>query len=328
MAKKVLLIATGGTIACINTPEGLKPALTPEQIVSYFPEKEGINLDVLALMNKDSTNMQPEDWQLMATTIDSKINDYNSFVVTHGTDTLAYTSSALSFMLMGINKPVIITGAQKSIQDSPTDAVTNLTNAMIAAGRNITGVYVAFDRKLIRGCHASKVKSRSFDAFASINEGVAGYFFDGALNTAKQKGLSIPYKMDTTLDTNVCFVKLSPGFRPGTLDALYNSGYTGFVIEAYGLGGIPFEKRDISLDIQNLVSRQVPIVVTTQCTYEGVDLSQYEVGLKAAAAGAIPAFNMTKEAAITKLMWVMGHAKNLGDIRKEMLTNYCGELSD
>lgn len=137
----------------------------------------------------------------------------------------------------------------------------------------------------------------------------------------------VSYTLDTLLDTNVCAIKLTPGFKAGTLEALKSIGYNGFVIEAYGLGGVPFEGRDISADIEKIAQQGIPVAITTQCPYEGVDLTQYEVGMRALKAGAIPAHDMSKEAALTKLMWVLGHTKDLAEIKTAMLKNYCGEIT-
>lgn len=169
--QKILLIATGGTIASTKTEYGLAPGITSQELYDSVPEAGRFcTVDTVQLLNIDSTNVQPEQWILMAKTIEEHYDDYDGFVITHGTDTMAYTSSALSYLIQHPNKPIVLTGAQKPLLDPITDAKKNLLDALyFACQQRSGGVFVVFSGRAILGTRAKKLKTKSYAAFSSIN---------------------------------------------------------------------------------------------------------------------------------------------------------------
>ncbi|AJY75537.1 asparaginase [Paenibacillus beijingensis] len=320
--KNILLIATGGTIASLPGEEGLAPGATDEDLLGHLPDqKESVQVHSVNLMNVDSTNMQPESWVEIARTVYNHYDRYDGFVVTHGTDTLAYTSAALSFMLQNLAKPVVITGSMIPIGFTETDATRNLTDAVRFACETIGGVYVVFDGKVIRGTRAVKVKSTSCDAFRSINapyvarlEGLDVHYFEHV--PATESG---PLTLDTALSTDVFVLKLFPGIAPDIFDYLKQS-CRGVIIEGFGNGGIPCEKRNLLPKIDELIEAGVAVVITTQCLEEGIDLQRYEVGRKLSKKRIISSHDMTTEAIVAKLMWALGKTGNLDDVKQLMET--------
>ena len=341
MAKRVLVLSVGGTIACIETEDGFKPGLTAENLIEHIPQLEKIAdidaKDIESIPVMTSANVQPEYWAAIARDVFNVLPDYDGIVITHGTDTLAYTSSMLSFMLQGLSKPIIITGAMKSMIEPGTDAKRNLVGSVrFACEEDNGGVYVVFNDKIVKGCRAYRMKSQSFDAFYSIGYPDIGYINSegeitynlvfAPIDTQKavSKGEAI---LDDKFDPNIFLLKLIPGTRPEMIDKLLELGYKGVIIESFGDGGIPSLGRNILPGIKKLIDNGVAVVVAAQPLYESADLVRYEDGRKTLDSGVIPAYDMTKEAIVTKLMWVLGHTNDIDEVRKMMLTNYCGELS-
>jgi L-asparaginase len=265
----------------------------------------------------------------MAREIYQGLKNYDGVVLLHGTDTMAYTASMLSFMLQGLNKPVILTGSQLPIVDEDTDARDNLVGAFLAANKEISGVYVFFGGRLIKGTRAVKTKTMSFDAFESINSADAGLFREGTLylNDVSLAEVNTETALDDKIVPDVFLLKLIPGTKEEFFKYFTKMGYKGLVIEAFGLGGMHYVRRDLINGIKNLIAENIPIVITTQCLYELSDPTVYEVGRKAYDEGVILGQDMTSEAAVTKLMWVLGHTKDMSEIKKLMQKNLCGELS-
>ena len=210
--KKILLIGTGGTIASDVTEDGLAPELTTEQLLSHLPAISGIcDVDCVQLLNLDSTNMRPEHWLAMAGCVRDNYDRYDGFVITHGTDTMAYTAAALSYLVQGSPKPVILTGAQKPIGFDSTDSKINLEDAFRVASAEMPGVSIVFNGKIILGTRAQKTHSKSFQAFSSINYPVLGVLRDGALLPyIRQPARERPEFFDA-LDPKVGLLKLTPG---------------------------------------------------------------------------------------------------------------------
>ena len=332
---KVLILGVGGTIASVETEDGFKPGLTAESLIGYIPQLGEIAdidaRDITSIPIIDSSNVQPEYWAAMARDVFKLLPDYDGVVITHGTDTLAYTSSMLSFMLQALSKPVIVTGAMKSMIEPGTDAMDNLLASVRFACEARGGVYVVFSGKIIKGCRACKLKSRSFDAFYSVGYPDIGYIDPGGEITynVDAPGKLSPKEatLDDRFDSNVFLLKLLPGTRPEAIGKLLELGYRGIIIESFGCGGVPFMGKNLLPEIKRLIENGVAVVIASQVVYEGVDLTRYEVGRKALDLGVIPTYDMTKEAIATKLMWVLGHTGNLDEVKKMMLTNYCGELT-
>ena len=210
--KNILLIGTGGTIASDVTEDGLAPELTTEQLLSHLPAISGIcNVDCVQLLNLDSTNMRPEHWLKMVRCIRESYDRYDGFVITHGTDTMAYTAAALSYLIQGSPKPIILTGAQKPIGFDSTDSKINLADAFRCAASDLPGVSIVFNSHVILGTRARKTRSKSFQAFSSINYPDLGVLRDGVLlRYIRQDCHAAPVFFDT-LDSRVALLKLTPG---------------------------------------------------------------------------------------------------------------------
>ncbi len=340
--KNILFLSTGGTIAAGLRGDGLVPVLDAGDLLTFVPELKSIcNINHLSILNLDSSNMQPEEWKHIALEVFKGLKKYDGIVISHGTDTMAYTSSMLSFMLVGLDKPVILTGSQLPITEKGTDARDNLRLAFMAAVQDIQGVFVAFGGRIIRGVRAVKVRTTSFDAFESINAEYVGYAINDSVEINRMEAAktvtpgtsgtnltdAAPLVLDDSFDPDVFLLKLIPGTRPEFFDCFRMMGFKGLVIEAFGLGGIHYLRRNLVEKLNDLLKQGISIVVVSQCLYEPSDLTVYEVGRKAAREGIIPGYDMTTEAAVTKLMWVLGHTRDQGEVRRMMLENYCGELN-
>jgi len=329
MKKKIAFLATGGTIACVKTPEGLRPAFTQEEMLELLPELSEIaEIEGRMIMNIDSSNMQPEDWIIIAKEVEKALKNCDGVVISHGTDTMAYTSSALTYILTFLKKPVVLTGAQVPIGEEGSDGKKNLKDAFLTATAGEPGVFVVFDGKIIFGDRAEKLKSKSFDAFYSVNSPFAGEVVDGKVTFAKEvlkaerdriqniwQKIAIkegytkreiqgdPCIVYDKINAKVMLFKLYPGFEPDMLLYPKGKGYKAVLIESFGAGGVTFrEPRNLIPAIKELIDSGIKVAVTTQVVYEGVDLSLYEVGRKALEVGAISCDKDTREAALIKLM--------------------------
>ena len=240
MTKKLLLLSTGGTIASVVSDEGLAPGESGEELIKMLGRLQ-YDVTVRDILELDSSNIQPEEWKIIAEAVYEHRNDYDGIVVSHGTDTMAYTASMLTFMLQHINLPVVLTGSQVPMNVLLSDAPDNLRLAFTAAANCAPGVYIAFNRKVMRGCRSVKVRTTAFDAFESVNvPPVAEVTSDGF--SVKDHRLPQPgeCQLNTKIDTHVSLVKLFPGFDPVLLHAMAKNGCHGIVIEAYGLGAVSY----------------------------------------------------------------------------------------
>jgi len=273
------------------------------------------------IMNIDSSNMTPNDWSVISRSIYENYKEFDGFVVTHGTDTMAYTSSALTYMLEDINKPVIVTGSQYSIAEDFTDAMQNLNDAVLFAREDIKGVFIAFDGKLIVGTRAMKVKTRSYDAFESVNYPYIAEIKHSKIkynNYIKQHFLTTSNTNLPTLNDETCneiqVVKLFPGMDASIFDYLADR-YKGIIIESFGIGGIPFGTYDVSTKLLELADKGIAIAVTTQCLEEGIEFGIYEVGKKIPKEKLIYANDMNFEALVAKMMCGLGRHKDIVDLK-------------
>jgi len=316
--KQILLIATGGTIAAVQTEDGLSPSISTEEMIAYVPELHSIcNLDAVQPLNVDSTNIQPEEWCELAKIIKENYEKYDGFVITHGTDTMAYTAAMLSYLIQKSTKPIVLTGSQKPINLDITDGKMNLRDSVHYACNGNPGIYIVFNGKVILGTRARKTKTKSYDAFESINFPTAalinGQHITNFYRCAPKNDKPEFY---TDLFPNVFLLKLSPGMEPDVLDYISDK-YQAIVIESYGTGGIPFaDKRNFLKKLKTATEKGKFIVIATQVMLEGSDLGAYEVGSKVLQYNVLQDYDMTIEAAITKLMWILAATTDYEEVKK------------
>lgn len=322
--KRIVLLATGGTIACRQTADGLSPALSARNMLASVPCRTDVEVVPRDVFSMDSSNIQPEEWSQLAHAVHDALTDENTdgVVITHGTDTMGYTAAALSYMLHGQTKPVILTGSQLPMGAPLSDAETNLSCAIEAACKGVPGTYVCFSRKLIHGTRAVKTHTLSFDAFSSVNRSLAGVIDSEGVRFLRPQKITGEYQFRPEVDSRVFLLKLVPGTQPDVLDFVAQAGYRGLVIEAFGLGGLHYIRRNLVEKLRMLRARGVRILVLTQCMYERADLSIYEVGNQLLRTDVINGMDLTTEAAVTKLMWALAQPNT-----DELLqTDLCGEI--
>lgn len=318
--KKILLIGTGGTIASEITDSGLAPELTTSQLLARVPAVSGIcEVDCLQLLNLDSTDIAPEHWLMMARCIREHYGDYDGFVITHGTDTMAYTAAGLSYLVQGSPKPIVLTGAQKPIGFDSTDSKINLTDALRCAAEDLPGVSIVFNSRVILGTRARKTRTKSFQAFSSINYPDLGVLRDGVLlRYIRQECTVLPAFYDA-LDTKVALLKLVPGGDRAQADFLLERN-DALIIESFGVGGLP-EAGGFYQCVEEWMAAGKTVVLTTQVPSEGSDLGVYHVGhaLKNCL-GVLEAYDMTTEAVTAKLMWILGRTRERQEIERLFYT--------
>ena len=326
--KHILLLTTGGTIASMPGGEGLEPHRSGvmerelNQLRTYY------NITVRDVMCLDSSNIRPEEWQTIARCIFENRTGFDGIVVSHGTDTMAYTASAVTFMLPNIDLPVVFTGSQLPLTDMLSDGPDNLRTAFAMAASGHPGVFLAFDRKVMRGCRAVKVRASGFSAFESVNARYAAQVSNRGLVVDSR--MLLPRRDEAKLcpdiSREVFLLKLTPGLNPAIFDMLGAMGYKGIVIEAFGLGGMHVLSRGLR-GIRRCVEDGISVVVTTQCLYDSANLQIYQVDNKLLELGVVQARDMTTEAAMTKLMWAIGQGMDQQQIARLFETNLAGEIT-
>ncbi len=307
--KKILFIATGGTIASRRSDSGLKPQITPQELLEYIPQVKDIcQIEAIQLLNLDSSNMEPKHWKLIVHTIREQYEAYDGFVIAHGTDTMAYTAAALSYMIQNSRKPIVITGAQKPIDLEITDAKSNLLDSFLYASDAASqGVSIIFDGKVIAGTRAKKVRSKSYNAFSSIDYPYLAVIQD--LNIMRYIPM-IPYEEEVQfyekLDENVYLMKLIPGIKPRVLDSIFEN-YDSIIVESFGVGGIPHSIADAFYELCQKHPDKL-VVMATQVAHEGSDMTVYEVGHDMKKnCRFLESYDMTLESVIAKTMWILGN---------------------
>lgn len=326
--KHILLIGTGGTIASEATAEGLTPELTTEQLLAQVPAVSGIcQVTCRQLFTIDSTNMTPAHWVALARVIRQEYDHYDGFVVTHGTDTMAYTAAALSYLIQHSPKPIVLTGAQKPIGFETTDSRMNLTDAFLVAASEMPGVQIVFNGKVILGTRACKTHSKSFQAFSSINYPYLAVLQDGRILRYIHGSKAAEPQFYESLDERVGVLKLIPGMDTDVLRYLLEKN-DAVIIESFGVGGLPdYEGADFYRCVREYTARGRLVVMTTQVSNEGSDLAVYHVGHRLKSErGVLEAYDMTTEAVVAKVMWILGQTRDFDEIRRLFYTPVAFDL--
>ena len=339
---KVLLISTGGTITMVRdkTTSALVPA-DMETFKNYLPElaASDIQVDIQAFSPLiDSSDIAPDNWSLMARMVYDYYAEYDGFVVLHGTDTMSYSASALSFMLENLNKPVVFTGSQLPVGVLRSDAKENLLTAIeIAAAKDEDGnaivpeVTIYFEDRLFRANRTTKRNAEHFSAFNSYNYPAlakAGVHITYQPHLVHYSDPNAPLLLHTAYDTNVAVLKLFPGIQPSVVRAvLHIKGLKAVVLETFGAGNAPTAAW-LYRELKKAVDKGIIIVNKTQCNTGSVEMGLYAVSLNLMKAGVLSGYDITTEALLTKMMYLLGEFPNHPEeVKKRLLTNLCGEIT-
>jgi L-asparaginase len=336
----ILIIYTGGTIGMVHDPDsGSLVPIDFRHITNHVPELRKFGYDLHSVSFdpvRDSSNIDPEVWVRMAEIIESSYNDFDGFVVLHGTDTMAYTASALSFMLENLAKPVILTGSQLPIGLLRTDGKENLITAIeIAAARendkpSVPEVCIYFDNKLTRGNRTTKMSAEHFDAFNSPNYpplaevGLHLRYFNQLISHPSGRHELVVNK---DFDTNVAILKLFPGINRKLVKAIIKTeGLRGLIIETFGSGNAPTYQWFMD-DLKQFIDNGGIILNVTQCHGGSVEMGLYETSRQMLAAGVISGKDITSEASITKLMYLLGRYSSKEKVTESLNLSLAGEIS-
>ena len=338
---KILLLATGGTIASVESERGRVPGLSAEKLLETCPLLMGFEHDVEVedLFSKDSSNMTPADWLEMAAVVRRRTREGDAVVVLHGTDTLAWTSAALSYLLHDAPAPVVVTGSMSPPDEPGSDAPGNIYAAFQFAVQlalyKRRGVSVAFAGQLIHGPKATKLDSHDKKAFASVNYPSLGEMRDKGSHKIAWLTAQAPRLSDKRpwgeplLETHIALTPVFPGMRAASLDAVIATAPKAVVLEGFGLGGVPCEGEGESLlaPIKRGIDAGVLFVLRTQSPFGGTDPGVYAVGRQALDLGVLSARDMTREALMTKLMLLLPVAcgESLGSL---LHSNLCEDVSE
>lgn len=335
--KHVLLVHTGGTLGMAEPDKrrlDLAPAAHLQRLLTRVPELQEIaNIDLVAPWNVDSSDIGPDQWQRLAQIVAGAFQgasqQIDGVVIIHGTDTMAYTASALAYMLRGLHRPVVLTGSQRPLEAWRTDARANLAAAVETATRDLPEVAIVFGDKVLRGCRASKVDARIYQAFDSPNEapiGRIGVSLDLDVQRVRAPG---QLHLDDALGTGLMALTVFPGMDQSLLQGVAlaaKAGLKAVLVRAFGTGNVPMTGTANLLPmVQKLVALDLQVIVATQCPGGSAELDLYASGRALQAAGAISAGDMTFEAAATKALWALGHPQQ--SMRQWFSQDLAGEIT-
>ncbi len=327
--KRILMLHTGGTLAMEGKrPQPLHPANFEQTLREQVPELSRIALVRFEVFsNIDSSDMRPALWSALAERIHARLPDVDGVVVTHGTDTMAWTASALSFMLRGLRKPVVLTGSQRPLGEVRTDARLNLIDAVTAAASGPAEVSICFDSRLFRGNRTRKVKINDYDAFETPNFPPLGTLGVDIVWAPRPKRRPERPQVLPRLEPNVFLLKLFPGIPPAVARSIL-PGLRGLVVQGFGAGNFPIEGEHSLLPLfDEARDRGIPTVMVSQARCNAVDLSLYEAGAAALARGAVGGGDMTPETALVKLMHVLAYHRDARTVARLMARDLVGELT-
>ena len=319
MKKKILLIATGGTIASQAGKDGLIPAIQADALLKCVPEIfEFCDVDAVQPYHIDSTNVTPAHWVCLAKTIQENYDAYDGFVICHGTDTMSYTAAVLSYMVQSSPKPIVLTGSQQPIDKEDTDGRINLRDSFLyATHENAANVSIVFQGNVIAGTRAKKVRTKSFNAFTSVDFPNLAVIRDGkVIEYISPKKAEKP-SFYLQLNEKVGLLTLTPGQRSDILDSYFRLN-DAVVLSGYGTGGIPEGDYYGFYDVlEKWEGKGKTLVVTTQVQQEGSDMNVYRVGrgLKNRF-DLLESYSMTYESIITKLMWILAQTQDSEKIKE------------
>jgi len=312
-------------------PTPLEPDIYTRDLVAELPVLRKLaEIETKILYNLDSADFQPKHWVDLARLVHASRTSYDGFVIVHGTDTMAYSASALAFLLPGLDRPVILTGAQKPLIEVRTDARTNLVDACHLATMRIPEVGIAFHAELLRGCRATKLDAWGMRAFGSPSCPPLAELGLGVHRAAHVLPPRQEAPFDERLESHVLVVRAFPGLDPRLLSGALEQGVRGLVLEAFGVGNVARQENSLVPVIKAARERDVPVVIVSQSPRGAVDLSRYQGGVAAAKAGAIGAGDMTIEATLTKLMIALGRAPSEGRVeaaRAAFAASWAGEIN-
>ena len=321
------MIGTGGTIASRPTDDGLTPSLSITDLLDKAPEIAKFCIpECIQLFNMDSTNIRPEHWLEIADAIRKNYAKYDGFVITHGTDTMAYTAAGLSYLIQNSTKPIVITGSQISVVQGDSDAHRNLVDAFLCASDNDShGVLIVFSGSVILGTRARKNYTKRFAAFTSMNYPEIARIQSGKVIWFIPQVYEEGMRFYDNLDCNVGLVKLFPGMTEDVITFMTDR-YDGLVFECFGVGGLP-EYYEFYSTIRRAADKGKVIVMTTQVPNEGSDLTLYKVGHKLKQEpNVLEARDMTSEAALAKLMWVLGQTREVMEAKRLFNTHVSHDM--
>jgi len=331
VSKRVLILHTGGTLGMAprHPDRALAPSDFGSTMMQHVPELgELADVEFKVLCNLDSSDITPGHWNTLATEIASAIEGHDGVVVTHGTDTMAYTASALSFVLRNLHKPVILTGSQRPLAEPHSDARGNLVGAVDLATRHVPEVSIYFHGWLLRGNRATKTSSFAYRAFRSPN-------FPPLAEVGTDIRMVSPpllpaggFHRKGDFDPRVALVGLLPGLPAPALDALARSDARAVLVQAFGVGNIPVENGAVARALRRLTEDGKVVALATTATHGGVDLSRYAGGRLAKECGAVGVGDMTLEAAAVKLMYLLGTYDGADEVRARLAQPIAGELTE